>query len=223
LLSRLATSYQTCKLDPTRFDCHCEITCDDNVITSYNLTTYTPFNYSGYRNCNPTPHSTLLNYSYDCDGSYYPDVGVDQVKTYAWFAKKGIPNYLPIWKHKLGAQLGGTWYATMAASECKQLQEGQHHHQERQSCVWAAKEIKVLDKSCMVARFTEATFVADPLCFSGCPNAPYSNSSAFVEDACWAECFVDTIFQIDADTLERIWVAAFASENPALGGCPAQA
>jgi hypothetical protein len=212
LLSRLAVTYQMCQLDPSRFDCHCEITCDDNVITRYNLTTYTPFNFTGYRNCNPTKGSTVSNYSYYCDGEYSSNVGAVQTTTFPWYANKKIPNFLNIWKHKFGVQIGGVWYSTMAESKCT--------NQTKPECAWEARATKVIDKSCMVSHFTQAAMSADPLCFSGCPNHPYNSSTPYVKDSCWIECFVDTVFQMQALQLEEIWLTAFSREDREVGGCP---
>jgi len=69
-------------------------------------------------------------------------------------------------------------------------------------------------------RYTEAASSADPACFSGCPGHPYNASAAYVQDGCWVECFVDTIFTVPSEDLEGIWLQAFASDDPRTGGCP---
>lgn len=167
LLSRLAVTYQICIVNPAHFDCHCEITCDDNVVTSYVLHTYTPVNYSGYRNCNPVPNSTLANYSYYCDAGDPRNVGAIRTGTFPWSPAKGEANYLSIWRHKLGVHMGGTWYSSMAASECTSREDataartyagtmaGQREvalSQPKLPCTWNATAIKVLDKTCLVSR-----------------------------------------------------------------------
>ena len=202
-----------CAKNESAFFCKCEVTCVDNVYTQYEIDAPGGVQYP-YGLCNPVGTS-LKHPDYKCvrdDGFHmgsasirtrYPNVS-------ALCFEKRDPPYLPScwWKYNSSKHIGGEWYSHPAAGNCDTHPT---------NCSWSIAETKkIVNESCINDGMFGLVEKHGADCLDGCAK-PYNTSSE-----CYLTCFFDAMLQIPAANLKSIWDAAFASEDPAKGGCPAR-
>ena len=124
------------------------------------------------------------------------------------------------WRVNLANKLGGAWYSTLPQGECNGTAGV--------PCTWnLTRTVRRIASRCVFARVTAAVVSANATCFGACPQP------ANLSSACCSECAMRTVLgprgssQVigPADGMPNgaildAWDAAFASDDPARGGCP---
>eukprot|EP01060_Flectonema_neradi_P017693 TRINITY_DN2453_c0_g1_i2.p1 TRINITY_DN2453_c0_g1~~TRINITY_DN2453_c0_g1_i2.p1 ORF type:complete len:279 (+),score=32.63 TRINITY_DN2453_c0_g1_i2:47-838(+) len=198
---RIAQS-QKCAANPSGFFCKCEVTCEDNVYTSYNIST--PFGLDHqYGACNP--QGDLKHPDYTCykGDPFYP--GSAQVnKRYNSTAEGCVP-YQPNppydpscnWKYKTSKHIGGTWYSTPAAGDCSTHPS---------NCSWKVEStIKVVNESCVNGPLLSYVTKNADGCIQKCPQPTNSTST------CYLDCFFEQIWATPAAKFEKLFMDTFDS------------
>eukprot|EP00935_MAST-01C_sp_MAST-1C-sp1_P000174 g174.t1 len=124
------------------------------------------------------------------------------------------------WKSEV-SRLGGEWYSTTSDGDCS--------NPSASKCSWlVTKKKKTINATCANNKIHEAVEKKGKECFSKCAQPTNSTSD------CWILCFVETVLgrnplsltsvvgtPMTATELTTPWLAAFATDSPATGGCPA--
>ena len=119
---------------------------------------------------------------------------------------------------KLGSLLGGNWYSTQAAGECKSATAVIGT-----DCWWRLHSVeRLVNSSCVNGRLITTVIAARPKCFASCPQ-PTNRSSV-----CWVGCLYETLVgnsssvppvpSMQRKTLIDAFEGAFDEESE--GGCP---
>ena len=205
----------SCAANPHSFFCKCEVTCVDNVYTQYEIDASGGWQYP-YGPCNPAQNATLENPGYKCvrdDGFHMGSAAVDKrYEAVGWgcVPPRAGPPYTDQcwWKYNSSKHIGGEWYSHPAAGNCDTHPT---------NCSWSIAETKkIVNESCINDGMFGLAEKHGADCLDGCAK-PYNTSAD-----CYLTCIFDAVLQIPAANLKSIWDAAFASEDPAKGGCPAR-
>eukprot|EP00035_Acanthoeca_spectabilis_P006054 m.119968 g.119968 ORF g.119968 m.119968 type:complete len:410 (+) comp13328_c0_seq2:32-1261(+) len=125
------------------------------------------------------------------------------------------------WNYNMAHKFNGFWYSTMASGQCNASGTG--------PCYWRVVEsVKTVQTNCQRANVYSVVEKNGAPCFSQCPS-PTDNTTK-----CWVDCYFDTVLGtgsstsitdpnagMSVSTLRDAWTAAFNSEDPSKGGCPA--
>lgn len=119
--------------------------------------------------------------------------------------------------------LAGSWFSTTTEGRCK---EG-HLPGDSSGCSWRPIGIrKALNYSCLQANVAGTVIAHNPQCFERCADG--KERDPHPPSDCWTLCFFNTFLGNTTLGLEPMsraplvdaWEKSFASEAPALGGCP---
>jgi len=199
--------------------------------------------FSGYARCNvgvngsaggtPCPDDT---YCCQCGSGYGPGSAVPCNKTVGFanifetHATRNCDSSSPAWEcykdnsaKKLTSQTPGSWYSSLKEGYC-----GDVANPYGANCTWRLVSVpKIVTKQCHNSVFLGAVEAEGQSCFSKC-----GVDTKNISSPCWANCFYETTLGPDAgkaggtvagiplDKLLNAWMAPFASDDPAKGGCP---
>jgi hypothetical protein len=133
--------------------------------------------------------------------------------------------------------VGGTWYSTPIAGECKQPSQPQEHarvaaaaeeeewEEEAGSgdgCTWRlVRTLKYVHTTCMLSHIDAAVEAWAPQCFRKC-SPPGERGACFV--ACYKAALLgdatQNISRLPASQVVPAWERAFERDDEASGGCP---
>ena len=120
-----------------------------------------------------------------------------------------------------GCSAVGWWYSTPHAGEC----QGAARPGDGSGCTWRLVEtVKTVNATCMRNNLAAFGVTENPSCFAGCnvrPGQPVPLGTLSSE--CFRNCY-EQVWREVRPTQARIkatWDAAFESEDPERGGCPA--
>ena len=206
-----------------RFDCNNpEENSTRNVISMHTVAVDNRF--GDYAPCNVDPHTG--NYTCSCGGLLHHEpckAPVGRVDVAKREVGHPLPPFAPdwaYWRTNLAIKTGGFWYSTVSAGKCAGERD--------ERCTWQllTTQRRIL-AGCLETRVAEAVQKYDPRCFSKCPQPTNASSP------CVAGCYMQTILGPHAakrlinetegmprDLLMNAWKSAFASDDPAAGGCP---
>eukprot|EP01063_Lacrimia_lanifica_P027407 TRINITY_DN3844_c1_g2_i1.p1 TRINITY_DN3844_c1_g2~~TRINITY_DN3844_c1_g2_i1.p1 ORF type:complete len:267 (+),score=87.62 TRINITY_DN3844_c1_g2_i1:67-867(+) len=202
---------KSCRDDPTGRFCQCEVTCDDNVYTLYTVEALTGIDHA-YARCNAGTNN-LTDPQYRCEGGDPFHVGYSNISTrypnVSAACHQAGPPYPEecSWKYMSSKKTGGAWYSHPAAGNCAT-------HPGR--CSWRILQtLKIVNETCVNDNVVALFERRNAGCFAQC--TPYDPASD-----CYLQCFFDTLRrgEVSAPELHGIFAAAFASDDPAAGGCP---
>ena len=196
---RIAQS-QKCAANPGGFFCKCEVTCEDNVYTAYNITTPDGMDHA-YGACNP--RGDLKHPDYSCRGGdpFYP--GSTLVNTRYNSVGEGCvpphenPPFDPScnWKFKTSKHIGGNWYSTPSAGDCSV---------DPSNCSWKIEStIKVVNETCVNGVLLSHVTKGANTCIQKCPQPSNTTST------CYLDCFFDSVWETPATKFEEIFLNAF--------------
>ena len=206
-----------------KFDCdNPEANSTSNVVSQHTVLVDSRFGTYGSCNIKNGQYSCTCPGEWQCGAA----VGRDDVKARELghpHPRSGAPEW-EWWRLNLAVKAGGYWYSTTKAGDCSAATASTKGG----NCTW-----KLLDTprrivaKCLETRVAAALRKQGPSCFSACPQ-PQNSSSA-----CVVGCYMQTLLganggsRLIADgegapmqVVNDAWTAAFATSDPAQGGCP---
>jgi len=165
---------------------------------------------------------------YFCNGNRYScNASVGRVAVVDNMSVQRVPQAgssrdYDFWNYNMAQKTQGFWYSTLTSGQCNSTGTG--------PCYWRIVEkVKTVKADCQRATVYSTVQKAGAGCFSTCP-MPLDNTTK-----CWADCYFDTILGqsssstvikdptqgMSLDVLSKAWTAAFQSDDPTTGGCPA--
>lgn len=197
--------------------------------------------FSGYARCNvgvngsaggsPCPDDTYCCLCGEHWGSSEPcNRTLGRENIFETHATRNCDASSPAWEcykdnsaKKLTRNTPGMWYSSLTNGYC-----GDTKTPYTDNCTWRLISVpKVVTKLCHNSVFLGAVEAEGKSCFSTC-----GVDARNISSPCWANCFYETTLGPDAGrpggtvtgmALEKLleaWMAPFASDDPAKGGCP---
>ena len=134
------------------------------------------------------------------------------------FVPPGAPDWL-WWRTNLAIKTGGFWYSTVSAGRC----DGG-----TAPCTWRlVATIRRIVAACLETRVAAAVRAYAPSCFAACPQPTNASTQ------CVARCYMQILLGPSGGSrlinategmprrlITQAWEGAFASSDPAAGGCP---
>ena len=175
---------------------------------------------------------------YTCSCSDKPcGQAVGQANISGAWVNQGCPTNAPDWKcwqGNVAKKIGGSWYSTLDSGYC-----GDGTRPPPPGCTWKVAElVKQVSKDCSdntIYNVVEkvASGGQNRSCFESCDDSGVGPHRRNTSSPCWIECFYGTVLGPDADRhggklagmpladLVAAWNLPFASDDTAIGGCPA--
>ena len=125
------------------------------------------------------------------------------------------------WRANLAIKTGGSWYSTTAAGQCAERAA-------EAPCTWRVlTTTRQIVAGCLETRIAQVIQAYSPSCFDACPQ-PHNASTACVVDCYYmnllgnkgGRAIIKPSDGMPRSLVEDAWSKAFASADPAQGGCP---
>lgn len=131
------------------------------------------------------------------------------------------------WRDNLATKVGGDWYSTHDVGQCTD-DATEATTDATDACTWRlTSTVRTIVAQCLETRVAQAVVAYNTSCFAACPQ-PHNASSA-----CVVDCYFATLLGprggshritpsegLPVHLIQDAWTKAFASADPARGGCP---